>query len=122
VTRRWCSTAAPQWDYDVLVCGDGVVGCTVLAGLLQSGEAGRLKMGMISESPAPTSAQSRTAIASAPSIMPQGPVYPLSPANVSFLEGLGAWPTALHTASQPLLAVQVKWRVPASYAFGNYPH
>ena len=113
---------APQWDYDVLVCGDGVVGCTVLAGLLQSGEAGRLKMGMLGESPAPTSAHSRTATASAPSTVPQGPVYPLSPANVSFLEGLGAWPTALHTASQPLLAVQVKRRDPVSYAFANDPH
>jgi 2-polyprenyl-6-methoxyphenol hydroxylase-like FAD-dependent oxidoreductase len=78
---RNLSASISEWDYDVFICGGGVVGASFASKLLNLTK-GTIKIGMLDLHP-PPSLNSST--------LPDKRVYALSPKSIQFLKNLGAW-------------------------------
>jgi len=82
-SKRFCNSRTDSWDYDICVCGGGVVG-SAFAALLNKRMEGTVKICIIEPSPPPSLA---SCFDSAPDLR----VYALSPKSISILQHIGAW-------------------------------
>lgn len=84
VNRSFLTRNSSSWDYDVAVCGGGVVGASLVA-KLQSESRGTLKVCII-DNFVPVGLQTCL-----DSDIPDIRVYALAPKSISMLQKLGAW-------------------------------